>query len=76
MQFMYDFQLILMAVTTMEAVIVTVEDNKTIHAAVKKVCYNTYEPRSEKTGLRGLRPGPTNRTVQPHKMARGLKFQI
>ena len=35
-----------------------------------------FEPRCEKTGLRGLRPGPTNRAVQLQKMARGLKFQI
>ena len=44
-----------------------------------------YEPRSEKTGLRGFRAGAiqtglsrsdTNRTVQPQKMARGLKFRI
>ena len=35
------------------------------------------EPRCEKTGLRGFRPGPdTNRAVQPQKMARGLKFRI
>ena len=38
------------------------------------------EPRCEKTGLRGFRPGSTrfatNRAVQPHKMARGLKFRI
>ena len=32
----------------------------------------TYEPRCEKTGLRGFRPGPT----QTRKMARGLKFCI
>ena len=35
------------------------------------------EPRCEKTGLRGFRPGPhTNRAVLPQKMARGLKFRI
>ena len=38
------------------------------------------EPRSEKTGLRGVRPGPTrsdtNQAVQPQKMARSLKFRI
>ena len=40
-------------------------------------------PRSEKTGLRGFRSGPTqtvgsdtNRAVQLQKMARGLKFRI
>ena len=36
-----------------------------------------FEPRSEKTGLRGF---PTrsdaNRAVQPQKMARSLKFRI
>ena len=38
---------------------------------------NTYEPRCEKDGLRGFRPGPTQ-TVQLQKMARGrgLKFGI
>ena len=30
------------------------------------------EPRCEKTGLRGFRPGPTKK---PQKMARGLKFR-
>ena len=36
-----------------------------------------YEPRCEKTGLRGFRPGPTqNQAVQPQKMASGLKFGI
>ena len=30
------------------------------------------EPRCEKTGIRGFRPGP----VQLQKMARGLKFRI
>ena len=34
----------------------------------------TFEPRCEKTGLRGFRPGVTNRAAQPHKMARSLKF--
>ena len=37
------------------------------------------EPRCEKTSLRGFRPGPTQTglfTVQPQKMARGLKFPI
>ena len=32
------------------------------------------EPRCEKTGLRGFRPGPT--TIGPHKMARNFKFRI
>ena len=36
----------------------------------------TYEPCCEKTGLRGCRPGQTNWAVQPHKMARCLKFCI
>ena len=31
-----------------------------------------FEPRCEKNGLRGFRPGPT----QTQKMARGLKFRI
>ena len=31
-----------------------------------------FEPRCEKTGLRGFR----NRAVQPQKMTRGLKFRI
>ena len=36
-----------------------------------------YEPRCEKTGLRGFRSWPTkNQAVQPQKMARGLKFPI
>ena len=34
------------------------------------------EPRSEKTGLRGFRPGPTHWTGQSQKMTRGLKFRI
>ena len=39
--------------------------------------YVLNEPRCEKTGLRGFRPGSdTNRAVQPQKMARGLKFWI
>ena len=36
-----------------------------------------YEPRSEKTGLPGFRPGPIQaKAVQSHKMVRGLKFRI
>ena len=36
-----------------------------------------YEPRCEKTGLRGFPTRfDTNRAVQPQKMARGLKFRI
>ena len=40
-----------------------------------------FEPRHEKTCLRGLRPGPTpepdtNQSVQPQKMARDLKFRV
>ena len=43
-----------------------------------------YEPRCEKTGLRGGGGGgggfptrsDTNRAAQPQKMARGLKFRI
>ena len=36
-----------------------------------------YEPRCEKTGLRGFPTrSDTNRAVQPQKMARGLKFRI
>ena len=35
------------------------------------------EPRREKICLQGFRAGPTqNRTAQPQKMARDLKFQI
>ena len=34
------------------------------------------EPRFEKAGLRGLTRSDTNRTVQPQKMAKGLKFRI
>ena len=33
-----------------------------------------YEPRCEKTGLRGPTRSYTNRTVQPHKMVTGLKL--
>ena len=35
-----------------------------------------FEPRCEKTGLRGFRPGPTKTELysQPHKMAGGLKY--
>ena len=40
-QFTVYFQHILMAVTTTEAVIGMVEDNKTTPAAVKKVSYKT-----------------------------------
>ena len=36
-----------------------------------------YEPRSEKTGLRGFPTrSHTNQAARPHKMARGLKFRI
>ena len=39
-----------------------------------------FEPNSEKTGLRGFRPGLIQtglyRAVQPQKMARSLKFRI
>ena len=38
-----------------------------------------YEPRCEKTGLRGFRPGPTqttNQAVQLQKVASSLKFRI
>ena len=35
------------------------------------------EPRCEKTGLRGFPTrSHTNQAVQPHKMARGLKFRM
>ena len=33
----------------------------------------TFEPRCEKTGLRGFRPGPTQTRLYNHK---GLKFRI
>ena len=36
------------------------------------VISSTYEPRCEKTGLRG---SDTNQAVQLQKMARGLKFR-
>ena len=35
-----------------------------------------YEPRSEKMGLRGLRPGPTQTGLYSNRKSRGLKFQI
>ena len=35
-----------------------------------------FEPRREKTCLRGFRPGPTDRTVQPQKMTRGSKIPM
>ena len=35
-------------------------------------CCQRYEPRYEKSGLRGFRPGPT----QTRLHARGLKFRI
>ena len=52
-----------------------------IHVHEANVCSNcltiqSYEPRSEKTGLRGFWPGPTNGTVQSQKRARDLKFRI
>ena len=31
------------------------------------VFMETYEPRSEKTGLQGFRPGPTNLSVQSQR---------
>ena len=34
------------------------------------------EPRYEKTGLRGFRPGPTQAELYNHTMARGLKIWI
>ena len=33
-----------------------------------------YEPPYEKTCLRGVRPGKTNRSAQQQKLAGGLKF--
>ena len=38
----------------------------------------TYEPRCEKTGLRGFRPGPTQTGLynQRIKMAIGVQFRI
>ena len=30
-------------------------------------CYEPYEPRSEKTGLRGFRPGPTQTGLYSHR---------
>ena len=33
------------------------------------------ESRHQKTGLRGFRPGPTNRNGKSQKMARGSKFR-
>ena len=36
-----------------------------------------YEPRCEKTGLQGLRPGPTQSGLYSHRRwLRGLKFCI
>ena len=36
-----------------------------------------FEPRHEKTGLRGFGPGPTLKwSLQPQKTARGLKLRI
>ena len=41
---------------------------------IHRDCFILIEPRCEKTGLRGF---PTrNGAVQPHKMARDLKFLI
>ena len=34
-----------------------------------------YEPRYEKTGLQGFRPGPTQTRLYNH-MTRGLKFHV
>ena len=31
-----------------------------------KVCFLPYEPRCEKTGLRGFRPGPTQTGLYKH----------
>ena len=35
-----------------------------------------YEPRCEKTCLRGFQPGSKKRAVLPQKMASGVQFQI
>ena len=35
-----------------------------------------YEPRSEKTGLRGFRPGPKQTGLYSHRRWLGLKFPI
>ena len=44
---------------------------------IKYALYSPNEPRCEKTGLWGFRPGPTqNQAVKPQKIARGLKFRI
>ena len=40
-----------------------------------KIALIPNEPRCEKSGLRGFRPGLTQ-TVQPQNMAIGLKFRI
>ena len=49
-----------------------------VGAPDKGICKGLNEPRCEKTGIRGFRPGPTQtaRAVQPQKMVRGLKFRI
>ena len=50
---------------------------KEVEQSSKVGCKKTDEPRCEKTGFRGFRPGPTQtRAVQSQKMARGLKFRI
>ena len=43
---------------------------------LKGTCTLLFEPRREKTGLQGLRPGPTQTAVQPLTIASGLKFRI
>ena len=48
-----------------------------IYATYKVIRLVHYEPRCEKTGLRGIPTRSlTNKAVQPQKMARGLNFRI
>ena len=43
----------------------------------KTDCFLSFEPRCEKTGIRGFRPSPTQTgAVQTQKMSRCLKFRI
>ena len=54
--------------------------NKSNHI-FKNICKSmrekgTYEPRHEKTCLRGLRPGKTQTGLLSYRLARGSKFRI
>ena len=51
---------------------ISMSDKKIYKQVIRMLQIHVYEPRSEKTGLQGFRPGPTKTGLY----SRGLKFQI